>query len=181
MQCGPGSELGQGGRRVGLGRGAGKEGCPGSESLSSCPARMQMNHEVEQHHYLGARGLGSPRPGFRVHSQTVSAVRQGSGKYVGQEQWHLAPVPFHAERKESARGRAMFASLDPGSFTASIQATGPVPPRHVDAGKPRKGLRSGPACGPAPSCPFPPQGAGLEFQCVMRNDQKESDHGAPAL
>lgn len=69
----------------------------------------------------------------------------------------------------------MFASLDPGSFTASIQATGPVPPRHVDRGKPTKGLSSGAVtCGPAPSCLFPRPEEGLEFQRVMHNAQKES-------
>lgn len=38
-----------------------------------------MNHEVEQNHYLGARGFMSPHPGFRVQSQ---ALFQQPGKAV---------------------------------------------------------------------------------------------------
>lgn len=61
-----------------------------------------MNHEVEQDHYLGAQGFMSPchwlqgaKPG------PDSPVLQGGGKYAGWEGWHLALLPFHAERKES--------------------------------------------------------------------------------
>ncbi|KAK2093832.1 hypothetical protein P7K49_027570 [Saguinus oedipus] len=58
----------------------------------------------------------------------------------------------------------LYPSLDPGSFTDLIQATGPVPPRHVDRGEPRKGLRSNPAHEPAAFCLFASREAGLEFQ-----------------
>ena len=61
-----------------------------------------MNHQFEQDHYLGAQGFRSPchwlqgaKPG------PASPVLRGSRKYVGREWWHLALVPFHAERKES--------------------------------------------------------------------------------
>lgn len=121
-----------------------------------CPARMQMSYEFEQDHYLDAQGFMPPchwlqgaKPG------AASPVLRGSGKYVGWARWHLALVPFHAERKESRQWQDKV--CQPGSWILfSPQDT--MPPGHMDRGEQERGLRSRPACGPAPSSVFPPGG-----------------------
>lgn len=133
-----------------------------------------MNHEVEQNHYLGARGFMPPYPGFRVQRQ---ALFQQPGKAV-ESMWAgsdgIWPWFLSTQRGMKAPGARLRLPAIRDCLTASIQATGPVPSRHVDRGKPREGLSSGPASGPAPSCLFPPREAGLEFQHAMHEAQKES-------
>ena len=82
------------------------------------------------------RDSGLLATGFRVQSQALlpqsceaaESMWAGSG---GIWPWFLS---MQSGRK-AASGRTMFACLHPGSFTAPIQATGPVPPRHMDGGE----------------------------------------------
>ena len=113
-------------------RGTQQPGCPHPR-----PARMQMNWEFEQNHYLGAQGFRSPchwlqgaKPG------PISPVRRGGGKYVG---WgggggvasSPGSFPCRAEGKPPVPGLCLPAWIL-GSVTAPCQATGLAPPRHMD-------------------------------------------------
>lgn len=108
------------------------------------------------HHWLQGAGPAAP-------------VLQGGGKYVGWQRRPLARVPFHAERKESRQQQDGVGQLGSWTLYSFPQATEPVPPRHMDRGRPRKGLRSKPARGPAPSCLFPPPKLGwnCSVSCAM--------------
>ena len=105
-----------------------------------------MNWKLEQNHYLGAQRFRSPchwlqgaKPG------PISPVLRGGGKYVGWGGgggggWHLALIPFHAERKESRQWQDYVCqpgSLDPLQLTVRPQGL-----RHQDTwtGVSKKGL-----------------------------------------
>ena len=73
------SDLGKGGR------GGARRGCWQGTPRDSTqiPARMQINHEVEQDHYLGAQRFVTPHHWLQgAKPGPVPPVPQGGGKYV---------------------------------------------------------------------------------------------------
>lgn len=110
--------------------------------------RMQMKHRFGQDHFGVPRDSCPLTTGFRVRSQVLlhQSCRPAASMWVNSDGIWPRFLSTQSRRK-AASGRMTLASWDPRFFTASIQATGPVPQRHVDGDEPRKGLRSKPAVG----------------------------------
>lgn len=82
---------------------------------------------------LGVRELGSkahsPSPFLLLGSYlSLSPTERWGDSVEGALQEHQ----FRICQRKAAGGRIMSAYLDPRSFTASVQVTGPMAPRHVD-------------------------------------------------
>lgn len=147
---------------------------PAPQLPQPCPAEMQMNHEFEQTILWVPRDSGLLATAFRVYSQATLSGPERQWKVRGPGVMALGSVSFPPQQKECCQRQDYAFQSGCWMLYSLIQAAGPMPPRHVDRGEPRKGLRSKPSPRAGPLLSLPTSGGRAGIPVCNCHAQKES-------